>query len=193
SLHSGTDYPARSLSAYRQFLADNRSRGFVSFFDGANEQYGFRSRYQLYYPFPYFVRHARARRIAMYMQQWLGIRRVPLAGLSPAFGWHWWTLPVPIATWVAEESLSPRIARFYRTTAIPEEMLFQTLLANSHHRGNIERNNLRFVKASASGHIPKWLDINDLSDICNLGAFFCRKVVAGRDLGLCEALERQPA
>jgi protein xylosyltransferase len=125
----------------------------------------------------------------MLIQHWLRIRRVPPFGLSPAFGWHWWTLPAPIAAWLAEQALASSIAGFYRTTAIPEEMVFQTLLANSQYSESIRHNCLRFFKATSSGHIPKWLDIGDLSDIIDSGAFFCRKVVAGKDLGLCDALD----
>jgi hypothetical protein len=120
----------------------------------------------------------------------LGLRRRMTGGMRPYGGSGWWTLSrACIEMILARVAAEPSLERFFRTTACPDEMFFQTLVMDSPFADNVVSNNFRYIAwQDSSARNPKILDAGDFGDIARSGAHFCRKLDAVRSAGLLPML-----
>ena len=67
------------------------------------------------------------------------------------------------------------VARFFKLTWAPDEMIFQTVLYNSDFRNKISNNNLRYIDWTEGKASPKTLSMEDAKYLLQSGALFARK------------------
>jgi hypothetical protein len=132
-LMSGADYPIRPVSEFVAFLERHRGTEFIQshsanlhkwVIDGLTKE-----RYQYRHYFN-FKRHPRLFVMNWKLQRLLGLRRKLPRGLTLHMGSQWCTLTPSTWSRIIELARSPDIARVFRTSWIPDEMLLQTLLAS---------------------------------------------------------------
>jgi hypothetical protein len=68
----------------------------------------------------------------------------------------------------------PRLIRYYRRRAVPEESLFHTALCNQPDL-RICKDHKRYADWTGGGDHPKWLEVSDVPKILASGALFARK------------------
>ena len=132
-LLSGTDYPIRPASELVAFLERNRGKEFIESLpaDGANwvKTGPQKERYQ--YRFYFNWREQRYLFEASYaLQRMLGLKRRMVRGLAPYIGSQWWVLSWDTLRRVMDFARQPEVLDFFRTTLIPDELFFQTLVRN---------------------------------------------------------------
>jgi hypothetical protein len=130
---SGADYPIRSSDDLIAFLERNNGREFIegvptdkrSWVKGGPEQ----ERYQYRFYTNWRDRHELSKKILEF-QKTLGLKRKFVLGLEPHMGSQWWVLTWQTIKRVMELANRRDVRRFFRTTLIPDELFFQTLVCN---------------------------------------------------------------
>lgn len=117
------------------------------------------------------------------------VRRMPGA-LQPWGGSSWWALSRDcVAALLARLRREPRLLRFFRSVACPDEMFFQTLVMNSPFAGRVLGHNFRYVQWPEKGaRHPKILVEADFERIAASQAHFCRKIDSRASAGLVARL-----
>lgn len=113
---------------------------------------------------------------------WLGaarslglLRRFP-EGLTPYGGSSYWCMPADCARYVLDfVSANSHVVEFFRQTAVPDEMMFQTIVMNSPFRSRVVQDNLRYIDWSGDGDSPEVLTSNRLDELMASGKLFARK------------------
>jgi len=113
------------------------------------------------------------------------VRHLPGA-LQPWGGSSWWALSREcVAALLARVRQEPRLLRFFRNVACPDEMFFQTLVMNSPFAGRVLGHNFRYVQWPEHGaRHPKILVEADFERIAASQAHFCRKIDSRASAGL---------
>lgn len=89
---------------------------------------------------------------AMNLQKWLGLERRPPADIQVMIGSQWWCLRRQTIAEVLDFTRSrPDVLRFFRTTWIPDETYFQTLVAHLVPRAELRLRTLTFLIFSDYG------------------------------------------
>jgi hypothetical protein len=130
---SGADYPIRSSDDLVAFLERNAGKEFIEgvptdkqkWVKGGPEQ----ERYQYRFYTNWRDRHELSKRILEW-QQILGLKRKFVLGLEPHMGSQWWVLTWKTLQKVMELARRRDVQKFFRTTLIPDELFFQTLVCN---------------------------------------------------------------
>jgi hypothetical protein len=150
-LLSGQDYPIKPLGYIKAFLADHPQQEFIESFAFAapNRWTDYGGPYQCM---------ARARHWHLSVRgRWLHLpirRRFPL-GMQPYGGSQWWCLTRACVEYVHHFVREhPRYLAYFARAFIPDEMFFQTTLANSPLAPRMARDNLTFVDSSSP--TPPW-------------------------------------
>ncbi|MCS6854509.1 MAG: beta-1,6-N-acetylglucosaminyltransferase, partial [Elioraea sp.] len=129
-LLSGADYPTRPLAMLRRFLADRPGQDFIECVPMHvarwNDTWLLHERYWYRHYF-HLRRQRRLFRWSMRLQEQLGLRRRFPAGLVPCLGSQWWCLRRATARAVAARLREPALARFFRTTWVPDELAIQSV------------------------------------------------------------------
>ena len=130
-LVSGTDYPTRPSDHLLEFLDRNRGDEFIETIPSDAEQWvktgPQRERYLYHWPFNW--REDKLKTELFYtVQKWLGAVRPFPAGLVPFMGSQWWVLTWDTLRRILDLSRGPELVRFFRTTLVPDELFFQTLV-----------------------------------------------------------------
>ena len=132
-LMSGSDYPIRSASELEGFLARHQGREFIEcvpsdlmrWVRGGPQ----RERYQYRFYFNWRD-NPRLFEFAFALQKRLKLKRKFVRGFEPHMGSQWWVLTWNTLKQIMALAREPDIARFFRSTLIPDELFFQTLV---HH------------------------------------------------------------
>ena len=130
-LMSGMDYPIRESLQLEEFLDRNRGDEFIE--SVPSEQVRWvksgpqRERYQYRWYFnwrdnPHLTEHMFG------LQRRLGIKRSFVRNMSPHLGSQWWVLTWATLKEIMRLAREPDIIAFFRTTLIPDELFFQTLV-----------------------------------------------------------------
>ncbi len=119
-------------------------------------------------------------------------RRLP-AGLRPYGGSGYWCLSRDAVAYVLSFIRAhPQVTRFFSTTLIPDEMFFQTILANSPLKDGLISALIHFTDWSAGGGSPAILDQDMLPLAMASGAWFARKFTDLKVLDFADYLRRHP-
>lgn len=133
-LMSGSDYPIRPITEFREFLHRNAGVDFIESHPIARKQWvkdGLsRERYQ-YRHFFNFKSHPRLFRWCWRAQAALKMQKKPPNGLAIHMGSQWWTLTSATCQHVLDRGLSRDMVNFFRHSWIPDEMVVQTLAAQT--------------------------------------------------------------
>lgn len=197
TLISGHDYPVRPIAHLRKFLSRANGQEFIECFEMSkvnwtkNGPYCERYSYN-FTPFAAARRSYRLLTATMALNKLLKIDRQMPCDLNAFSGSQWWTLTRQATEMLRERAKHKAIIRFFRTTLIPDEMYFQTLLANSHFVDCIAGRNLSFISWNHDGR-PEWLTKTHVGQIERGRYFFARKIASRDNDGLVDVLDEQMA
>ena len=123
--------PIRPPRDLVRFLANNAGRDFIESVSVADENWvedGLSlERFTLYHPFSH-RRHPWWFSRSVDVQRMLRMRRRLPVGVVPHLGSQWWCLSVPTLRAILDHPDLPRWKRFFRSSWIPDESFFQTLV-----------------------------------------------------------------
>jgi hypothetical protein len=130
---SGTDYPIRAATELEGFLLRNRGTEFIEgvpanvvpWVRGGPQQ----ERYQYRFYFNWRGHHQLSQRLLRW-QRALRLKRKFVLGLEPYIGSQWWVLTWETLQRVMPFARRPEVVKFFRTTLIPDELFFQTVVYN---------------------------------------------------------------
>ena len=178
-LMSGADFPLRPIAQVKEFLRLNPGVDFIESCDISKNSWvkgGLgKERFRFFFPFN-FRTHRKAFNFMVRWQRRLNIRRRMPLGLRPHMGSQWWTLRWSTCEKVLEfTAKNPRVAKFFKSTWIPDESYFQTVIARIVPRREIADLQLMFHHLTPSGR--PYVFYNDhLPILRRLPHFFIRKV-----------------
>jgi hypothetical protein len=181
-LMSGADYPIRPIADLKEFLRIYPNQDFIECCDISQKSWikgGLeKERFLFYFPFNFRTHRKTFDRLVRWHRKLKIRRRMPL-GLKPHMGSQWWTLRWPTCERVLNFTASnPTVPKFFKTTWIPDESYFQTLIAALVPKNEIANLQLIFHHLTSSGR--PYVFYNDhLSIIRRLPHFFIRKVSPG--------------
>jgi hypothetical protein len=173
-LVSGQDYPLKPAQAIQRFLANNMGREFIETFrlDKPNkwtthEQfYNAMNRVQYY---TFFI--IRSRHFHLKVK-----RRFPF-GWSPYGGSQWWCLTHECISYIRQFLLdNPSYVRYFKRVFIPDETMFQSLVANSSFAEHNFGADLRYIDwTNPNPTCPRILDQSDFDRLRNSPNLIARK------------------
>jgi hypothetical protein len=186
TLLSGQDYLLRPTADIASFFEEHRTESYIEHFPlprGAGRCYagnldrigwevdGGVHRYERWY-FRWRGLHWRFPNAVLRVP----VRRKLPDGLTPFGGEAYWSLPRRAVDYVHGFSRErPKVVRFFRHVACPEEMFFQTVLLNSPLRDEVVNDQLRYIEWHFEDDHPVVLTAADFDDIVRSGALFARK------------------
>lgn len=102
-------------------------------------------------------------------------RTVPF-GLHPYGGSGYWCLSRSSVSYVVDYlKAHPGLQRFFATTFVPDEMFFQTILANSPFKDELINSPIHYMDWSLNQPHPAVLNVTQLQAAFSSGAWFARK------------------
>lgn len=115
-------------------------------------------------------------------------RRVPL-GLYPYGGSSYWCLSLASAEYILDfVEANPDFVRFFRSVLIPDEIFFQTILANSPLRDTLTNYTIHYIAWTLNQPSPHIL--NSVDQAFASGKWFARKF---EDLAVLDAIDERRA
>lgn len=183
-LVSGADYPLRPLAELEAFLARHNGTEFIESVDARKHQWVTRGLQAERWEYRHWISwktHPLLFDIQWNLQRLLGLRRSFPDDLSPHMGSQWWTLTWPTCEAILREAGQPGLVRFFRTTWVPDELFFQTLVRKVlPDNGQIDSRHLTLYQFNPYGVPICWY--NDHADLLSRQPFFfARKLSPGAD------------
>jgi hypothetical protein len=128
---SGMDYPVRSSAELVAFLTRHQGMEFIQSVP-ADQVHWVKTgpqqeRYQYRWHFNWREQHRRCQ-FSFALQQKFGLKRKFVRGMTPYIGSQWWVLSWETLKNVMALGRQKDIQRFFRTTLVPDELFFQTLV-----------------------------------------------------------------
>ncbi len=178
-LMSGAELPIRPMSDLKEFLRRNPDRDFIECCDVTQRPWvkgGLgRERLRFYFPFNFRTSRNAFDRMVRWQRKLKIRRRMPL-DLTPHMGSQWWTLRWSTCAGVLDFIRKhPQVPKFFKSTWIPDESFFQTVIAKIVPRQEIADLQLMFHHLGPSGR-PYCFYNDHLPVVRKLPHFFIRKV-----------------
>jgi hypothetical protein len=185
-LLTGQDYPIKSNAEIDRYLAEHAGRSFMHHrplpVDGLPDG-GYARLERRHVVLGGRVRAAP--RLSFLPAGWK--RRVPY-GMAPYFGSGYWCLDRAAVEYIVQFlHTHPAYVRFFRHAGVPDEMFFQTVLANSPLRRTIVRDDLRYIRWPG----PAVLTSDDWGELRKAPALFARKFDADVDAAILDRIDRE--
>ncbi|MCE7066073.1 beta-1,6-N-acetylglucosaminyltransferase [Dyadobacter sp. CY326] len=173
NLLSGSDYPLKRADEIHAFFESQQGKSFMEFQLVSTEWTEAISRLTEYhltnYSFPgkYFVQK--------WMNKLLPARQLP-DNLVAVGRSQWMSLTMNAAKHILNYlHAHPNVAFYFKHTWAPDEIIFQTILYNSHFRDKMVNNNLRYIQWQEGKASPETLKEQDLERLLGTKALFARK------------------
>lgn len=189
NLLSGADYPLQPPGQIRDFLLRSQGKNFMEYYsvrDEWTEAVPRLTEYHLtHFNFPgkYLVQK--------WLNRLLPTRTMP-AGLEAVGRSQWMTLTAEAVRYILDYlDGHPEVARFFKLTWAPDEIIFQTILYNSPFRSSLVNDNLRYIDWSKGQASPKVLKEEDLDGMLASGKLFARKFDLAQFPQVIEKLDRK--
>jgi hypothetical protein len=191
-LLSGTDYPLRSGAEISRFFDRNRGANFIDCEPMPTATKPI-SRLTDYHNRPNFGGRIWGKFRRGLVKYGLASKRnykAYLGSLQPYSGSCWWALTKEACVYIRQfVNENPRLIRFYETTYCPDEMFFQTILANSSFRETI-RPPVTFTDWTDGKLHPNPINDSHVELFCanpalrvrDVEVLFCRKVLHAQTL-----------
>jgi hypothetical protein len=177
-LLSGADYPIKPLGALKAFLAQDDGMEYIECVDPSQDAWVVQGlvheRYQQYH-WINWRDHPKLFNVAVGLQKALRIKRKLPEPLKPRFGSQWWALTWPTAQRVLQLGRDRAICGFFKTTWVPDELFFQTLVASVVPPEKISGRNLTFYHFTRYGR-PLVFYNGHFDFLTQQGHFFARKL-----------------
>ena len=175
---SGMDYPIRPSVQLLDFLARNRGDEFIETAAADSEPWvktgPQRERYLYRWWFNW--RDQKRRTEASYrLQRWLGLTRPFVRGLTPYMGSQWWVLTWATLQEIMQLARAPDVQRFFRTTLVPDELFFQTMVRHVALSERITNCPLTLYQFSDYGY-PVTYHADHYDYLLRQNFFFARKI-----------------
>jgi Core-2/I-Branching enzyme len=187
NLLSGQDYPLKSAEEIHDFLAGNRGKIFMETLSVAHEWTEAQCRIEKYHLTDYNFKgkHLAEKAINGVMPK----RKMPL-GMTPVGRSQWFTMPVDCARYVLNFlAAHKQVARFFKHTWAPDEMIFQTIVYNSHFRSRMVNDNLRHIDWSEGNASPKTFTLSDFGALVDSEKLFSRKFNMVKDIAVLDYID----
>lgn len=124
------------------------------------------------------------------IQELPGLGRSQLRSRTPLHkGEVWLSMPFDICRRIVESDEALALLHELRTTYIPEEFFFQTVIMNWQYAPRVSRRNLRYTDWHSGRGRPAFLDDSDLRPILSSGDVFARKMSTDTSDALVTMLE----
>ena len=177
-LLSGMDYPIRPSDHLVAFLDRNRGDEFIETIPADTEHWvktgPQRERYLYHWPFNWREEKL-ATELFFNLQRWVGMTRSFPEGLIPFMGSQWWVLTWRTLNRILELPHLPDLVRFFRTTLIPDEIFFQTLVRYTADPDRIVDCSLTLYQFSDYGY-PVVYEDDHYGYLNRQNFFFARKI-----------------
>ena len=187
NLISGQDYPLKDAHEIQAFLFAYTGKSFMRFksiFEEWPESIRRLTKYNLGdYRFPLHYK------IQGILNKIMPDRKIPKK-MKP-YGFSQWMTITPAAAEFVVEYLkkNKKVNRFFKMTFCADELVFQTLLLNSHLKDTIVNNHLRLIKFQPGEYRPRILTIADANLLETSGKFFARKFSIEKDAEILDYLD----
>ncbi|WP_307087757.1 beta-1,6-N-acetylglucosaminyltransferase [Sphingomonas faeni] len=121
-----------------------------------------------------------------------GLARSQLLSQTPLHkGEVWLSMPFAICRRIVESSEAHALLHELRTTYIPEEFFFQSVIMNWEYASRVNQRNLRYTDWHSGRGRPAFLDDSDFGPILNSGDVFARKVSTEKSDSVVTRLEAE--
>jgi hypothetical protein len=187
-LLSGSDYPIKNPLHVIDFLSENRGKEFIESFSLLDEENPWSDnvgRYQSLsrISFRYWRYRSRVFKIP-FRRKWPG-------SVEPHGGSQWWALSRQcLEACIGRLNEDRAIERFFRTTYIPDELFFQTVIAGTKYAEKVTNKNLHFVDwGNPNPSVPATMTIEYQDTLRNSDKFFARKFDIARDPKILDLLD----
>ncbi len=188
-LLSGQDYPIKSPERIAAFFEANKGTVLIEAFplDAPNRWTPQGGRFQAMARVKRYTLNLRSRVLQLPLP-----RRFPLSW-RPHGGSQWWALSREALEWMmATLHAEPQVARYFRHTFIPDEAMFQTMLANSPFAARVSAEALHYIDwERPNPKYPRTLDDEDFERLAASEALFARKMHPERSAGLLRRVDRE--
>ncbi len=191
-LMSGADFPIRPIADLEEFLRRHPDQDFIECCDVTQRRWvkGGLSmeRFRFFFPVNFRTSRKTFDRLVRWHRKLHIRRKIPL-GMTPHMGSQWWTLRWDTCAKILEFlGKKPGVISYFRSTWIPDEAFFQTVLAHLIPRREIADLQLILHHLTPTGR-PYVVYPDHLPLIRKLPHFFVRKVAPSALDGI-EALAR---
>jgi Core-2/I-Branching enzyme len=189
-LLSAQDYPIKNAEQIKEFLERNRGAEFIEAFEleKPNRWTTYGGPFQSMNRVEYWTIFVGSRHYHFRIP-----RRFPF-GWKPFGGSQWWGLTRECILFLDETfRTKPEVLRYYRHTFIPDESLFQTVIANEpRFFGRIVDNHLRHIDwERPNPRMPRTLNMDDLDRLRNSPKLFARKFDIERSAELLDRVDAE--
>ena len=175
-LLSGSCLPVKPVVELADYLAKNPTADFIESKSVSEVEWvqgGLSSeRLTLWFP----VGWKRRRRLfdaLVWMQRKATVRRRMPPGLTPHLGLQWWCLTAGTLRALLDDPKLDRYKRFFRSTWIPDESFFQTLVRK--HSRNVADRSLTLQRFDRDG-LPAVFHDDHMAALAKSETFFARKI-----------------
>jgi hypothetical protein len=179
-LLSGLDYPIRPCAQLEAFLSGNKGQEFIEGVPSDTVQWvktGPQKERYLYRWHFNWRDQVRRTELSFKLQKMLRLKRKFVRGLIPFLGSQWWVLTWTTLQKIMECVREPDIVNFFKTTLIPDELFFQTLVNNLVPRGRVVNCSLTLYQFSDYGY-PVVYHADHLDYLHRQPFFMARKLSA---------------
>lgn len=177
-LLSGADYPLKPLATLKAFLAENAGQEYIECVDPARNQWVVQGlvheRYQQYH-WINWRDHPKLFSNVNSLQKKLGVKRKLPDKLEARLGSQWWALTWKTLQQIIQTSRRRNIRAFFKTTWVPDELFFQTLVGALVPQERIAGRSLTFYHFSHQGR-PLVFYNDHFNFLSQQNAFFARKL-----------------
>jgi hypothetical protein len=177
-LLSGADYPIRSIHDFAAFLERNRGSQFIECVPSNERRWVRGGMQQERYQYRFHFNWRGQRRLfdlTYNIQKLLGLKRKFVRGIEPHMGSQWWTLTWDVVKQIMALAREPDILAFFRTTLIPDELFFQTMVAHLVDYRTITGRNLTLYQFTDYG-VPVVYYTDHIDYLLRQPFFFARKL-----------------
>lgn len=176
NLLSGQDFPIKNSAVIEEFFRGN-TKEYIHNFELPNEVWAYNNygmdRINYFYDFdnPFIHRNEYKNIMSQIGSERPGLEEGAIYG-----GLQWWSLTYECVEYIhsfLDENY--KYINFFKYSALPDEMFFQTIVMNSKFKNQVENNPLRFIKWLDGKEHPKTLTMEDYDDIASSKGFWARK------------------
>ena len=147
-LMSGSEYPIKSLATLENFLEENSNLDFIESVDISRHSWvqGGLEIERFQYHFPFCYRYPTAQFTAcLEIQKLFNLKRTPPYWIQPRLGSQWWTLRWKTCSHFLDYLKDhPKVSKYFKTTLIPDESFFQSLVSHLIPKEEIAQTQLVF-------------------------------------------------
>lgn len=186
NLLSGQDYPLKPAAEIHRFFADNPGNLFMNIFPEWTHTAEHENRMKQYY---FAGINIRGKYTAERIMRMVKPRKFP-EGFTPVGRSQWFTIPPECAAYLINYIEDNKaIVRLFRYMWAPDELLFHSVLYNSHYQSAITNDNMRYVDWSAGEASPKVLTMDDAQQLAECGQLFARKFDVYKDIRILDHID----